>query len=172
VTYDDAYSRCLRYGRAPEAEIHGFVNKAEEDGNSQEPNNHSDHVFADWLEDHDDPRHLVVRGDLHIRQQPGPHWQGKAHNDIAAKLGHNPSHGGVQYGYWTEIPLEDSDLRVQPIEHRETGKRFYSVGWDVPRAEGGTRDYHAHLDPEQLEQLLRGLDLPHQQSQFKMNPLA
>lgn len=53
-------------GTAPVDGIADFFRQSAENGNF-DVNCTSDAVFADWLEEYGDPRHLLVRGDLAIR---------------------------------------------------------------------------------------------------------
>jgi chromatin remodeling complex protein RSC6 len=60
----------VQYGRAPSEELKGFFQQSEQN-NPYDQNNNSDHVFADFLGDHEDPRDEIVRRDLQYRQGDG-----------------------------------------------------------------------------------------------------
>jgi hypothetical protein len=61
-----AYSIVIKYGRAPSEDIQTFV-KAAGTAEAGFGGSHPDLAFADFLQDHDDPRHLIVRRDLEYR---------------------------------------------------------------------------------------------------------
>lgn len=158
MNYVESYATVARYGRAPAKGVASFAEQSTGDRN-RDPQNNSDHVFADWLEEHDDPRHLIVRGDLEIRRRPGPHWVGKAHNDASEKLGENAAH--AQYGQLRR--LEDPELGTlgySPVTGRN-GRRVYETYWST-----GDSEYNAHLSPDEHAHLLAGLGLTDEDFNF------
>ena len=161
MNYAEVYTRCC-YGRAPAEGIKAFAEKANADG-VFDAHNTADHVFADFLADHDDPREQLVRHDLRYRdnsdEESGDYWQQlwKHHSKIVGI----PS-GRMRIGLGTKHRLEDgTTLHVSPMhELGDEGDTplSYDVGWEVPHARGQV-SYNAALHPEETKQLLEKLGI-------------
>lgn len=149
VTY--GLDRVLKYGLAPIGDIQGML-AACRAGGPFDGNNHADGVLADYLQDHDDPRHQIVRRDLSYRNPD--YWAG-ATNHRQELLGTDESHIVRQQ----EHQLEDgTTLAIRTFANLNTAAIAHGLNW-VPSRNGEYLNYHALFTPEEYGHIMQGLGL-------------
>lgn len=79
------YSPAHRYALAPPEETEPFVRQGVDDG-IYDPQNVANHVFADWLDDRDDPRAAILRRDLELRGEGTRDSMMRAHREAHERL--------------------------------------------------------------------------------------
>ncbi len=177
MNYAADYCNVLRYGLAPAESIANFAKQSVENGTFH-PQNNSDHVFADHLEEHDDPRSEIVRRDLIHRQSEN----GIYHDLTRDKI----NKFGVTND--TDTPLEihqpDGLLRINSTAHPETNKILgHEVSWEPTHTMVDSKGkwlpqagYVGNFHPEEFDSMMQKLNLPHSTSsieqQHKRNLLA
>jgi len=146
-------AEAVKFGQAPEAEVHAFL-AASRASHSHDPHNYNEHVLADFLQDHDDPRHLLVRRDLGYRT-------GNSDEFFHRLDGHGRELIGADYDRhgWEDavhFPRLSDGSRINSTRHA-SGK-LYQVGWD----NGGAGHYYvANLTPDEHTQMVEKLGLTH-----------
>jgi hypothetical protein len=153
-----AYVSVLKYGKAPEEGIHTWldvINKYHQEnttGNTYADGSHPDYAFADWLEENDDPRHLIVKRDIDIRNQPAFSWGLKSIQDLESKFGKGDLVDTV------DITPETGELTGTKI-NTEKGTA-YRIYWEPSDRHGNNHvSYHANLTKEELEHILDSLNI-------------
>lgn len=143
VSYAEGYQRALKFGRAPEAGIRSFVHAAKGQPVSHE--NHHDAVLADYLEDHDDPRHLIVR--RHLDATKNAEGGDPLNAELERQLG-----PGYERAHYHETTVDTPDGLVSSMEyhHPETGQRAFLTEWLATHPQSHTnRLYHTVLSPSE-----------------------
>ena len=144
-----AYSTVIKYAAAPEEGIKNFSEQSKEAGSLVNGLSHPDHFFADWLEDHDDPRHKIIRKDLEFREHPDGFLAGIQASGIKALGLDGWNQREINFGNYIKSPY--SGLDAYKIHHGN--KVYYAVTWKTPGV-----DYHGHFTPEEFEDYLKELE--------------
>jgi hypothetical protein len=163
----EAFYSVVKYGRAPEEGVQEWIRagqKYQQDNevqNLEENPNHPDHYFADYLEDHGDPRHVLVRGDLKVRSSPGTYWYNKEDAAASEVLGDRVYRniGERDQHIWGE------NIDVSKIRNTSRTKHIYRVHWSPDKL--NHLSYVAFLHPHEFEQFLSDLGKPELFKHFK-----
>jgi hypothetical protein len=149
MNFIDAINTVLKYGVAPSDMIQTGVQAAIEDAQRTDsmmtPTVH-DTKLQDLLQEHDDPRELIVRNHRD-RKETGR----TVMDELTDRLGtddmeieqdghHNFGHGQGWAYFWK-------------YWNPQTGATLHRANWSAPSSRGFTRSYSALLDPEEMKTL-------------------
>jgi hypothetical protein len=162
------YSRVIRYGRVDADALRAFAAKGREDGEF-DPHNNADAVFADHLEDANDPRHLIVRRDLQYRSNDKNNenldfWNNLSnHRDELAgkKLSHSLETDRYAFPDNSRLQIDSYHGLLDP----EQIPLVHHVAWVIPT---NTRNNHiltAAVTPDELHKILGEFGIQHIASQ-------
>jgi len=149
VNYAKNYEQALKLARAAEQGIRTFLKAAE--GQPVHAHNTHDGVLADFLEEHDDPRHPIVRRHLEDTKHGGNGHSG-ASEEISRVLGGEFPQGRPEF-----LDSDGSFLTLYPHENPTTGQRMYHASLELhhvtPTWEFRGRRFAAALSPAEVERL-------------------
>lgn len=156
----EAFATVAKYGRGNPQDIQGFLESAfkmeSEDPYSSSNLNHPNHYLADYLEDNDDPRHLMVRATIRFHSSGKPFYQAVG-DEIKDKAGEyndwlhqQPRPIKPFSSRWGDI--KEDRLYTYPI-HGTKGN-FYNLVWLPP----GSGHYEAVFSEEEFKDFLNKLD--------------
>jgi hypothetical protein len=147
MSYNAAYNRALlKFAQAPG--IGSFIRAA--DGQPVHHHNPHDLALADFLQDHDDPRHLIVQRHLEGTKQPGDHVSA----ELERRLG--PEFEG-EWHQPADLPLSDGNVSGFAFKSPESGQRAISTTWMATAPNGPRRLYRAVLTPAEHAHLVNSL---------------
>lgn len=151
MKYAADYTEALKYGRAPEQGIGTFIRAAH--GQEVHHTNTHDAVLADYLEEHEDPRHLIVRRHLERTKQPvGSQGVGR---DIYHRLG--PEYQLEHYGT-SHVITPDGAITFHRYHSPESGQRAVLTQWEAKHPdEDSHRIFEAVLSPAEVHHLRQNL---------------
>lgn len=165
MTYSKVYNKAIKYAAAPIEGIKNFT-KQSADNDIFSAHNSSDPVFADWLEEHDDPRHLIVRRDLEIRGKeqdehgnPLHSYTAKSNLDRRERFPNTIPHRSQQIDFH-----DGTELTTTPWLDESNQVAGHKVVWYVPKTgDAGSHSYlgtfDGHLTPEEFDHILA--NVPH-----------
>lgn len=162
MTYSRDYGKALQYAKAPKESIAEFAtqqtaNKAD----TIDRHHNSDHVFADFLEDHDDPRHEIVRRDLQLRPENSESGTEFSDNIIADRRKRFGDEVGTKQ--YPDIHMDDGDIEVTPL-HVNDNIVGHELIWRPTNKENKPNwdaGYIGHFTPDEFDTMMQKLDLPH-----------
>ena len=140
----------VKFGRVPEEGLRAFI-ESSKTSHTHDPNSTAELVLADYLEEHDDPRHLIVRRDLSYRTGHHRGFWGNVHRHASELTGkvyheHSPLKGGLVY-------TRTGDNGEAVVVNDWSG--VYYVNWHSPH-NGHT--YGAVLTPDEFEKVKAHFD--------------
>lgn len=136
MKYAADYNEALKYAKAEGKGIGTFIKAAH--GNPVHAENNHDAVLADYLEDAEDPRHLIVRKHLEMSQHPNRSIIG----DLEKK-GMDPFPVDR-----THLDTDSGNLIFDHFHNYDNGQSAVSAAWVVPHPDGfAPRTYRAVLTP-------------------------
>ena len=152
--------RVLRYGRAPIEGIHSISRQGRVEG-MYNPQNTSDRALADFLDDHDDPRSLLVHRDLSYRGEANGDF-GTNYDKHADELFGHGERGGFIFEHSHSFDLGDgTTLVARQNRSKANSKRLYETSWLLGDPEYRSGQYDAPLTPDELKHLLNTLGVKH-----------
>ena len=162
TVYNKSLQKQIKYGKAPDEDVDHWTELGAK-GGTVDPNNNADAIFADKLNDHEDPREELVRQDLTFRPDSpiGPSYYRKLRHAATSKF-------GEQHGYLPsqriDIPTPkypQGHLIVDPIipahQHVKTPPLGHQITW-YPHPD---HSYMGLLTPEETDKFFASLQLPH-----------
>jgi len=175
MNYSEAYTKALRYGRAPAEDIAHWAEQSIKNG-SLDGNNSSDGPFADLLNDHSDPREEIVRRDMSYRRPSGAavkgtitnsereknqlHFDQKVTADAIKKFGKKS--GPTSHALTLEH--DDGRLDISPYVDDNLNIVGHQVSW-FPKLSNGRvafqGGYLGNFLPEEFDTLMAGLGEKH-----------
>lgn len=143
----DQLNRALKYGRAPEDMIRMGAKAAGDETGVVHPDNVHDLKMQDLLQEHDDPRELIVRKALEQRKSLDSDGLWEAMYDLVGPLPQHTNH--------ESYATPDGELHFNEYTNSR-GKQAITADWYIthPSSSKSTlRNYYATVTPEEAKHI-------------------